>query len=116
MEKEYVKFKLPTINEVEFEIEVLEEDIPVNGNVTAIDDETDFKNEQVVISEIEKGNVWVWCTVKVTASYKQHEGSDYLGCCSYKDQSDFVNNSGYYEDMKKIAYNELIIELKSLND
>jgi len=36
-----------------------------------------------------------------------------LGACSYKDEEDF-KKGGYYEDMKKQAYNDLINQIKAL--
>jgi len=52
---------------------------------------------------------WNWCTAKVTAKVPGLEacGVKYLGCCCYKDKQDFVENSGYYEDMVMEAIAEL---------
>jgi len=52
---------------------------------------------------------WNWCTVKVTAKVPMLEalGVQYLGCCSYKDKKDFIENSGYYEDMVMEAIAQL---------
>ena len=72
--------------------------------------------EDKVINEYENGNYWAWCTVRVTAEYKGIKGTDYLGCCSFASEEDFKEEGGYYEDMKQVAYDELISNLTSLND
>ena len=112
-----VSFTLPTIERVNFKIEVLPEYLPIRGNVMASgDDEADTEEENRIIEELENGNSWAWCCIKVTASYKGLEGTDYLGGCSYADENDFINNSGYYEGMKERAFDELTNELQTLND
>lgn len=110
-----IRFKLPTIDQCEFTIECLPEDMRIEGNCSAIDDETDKANEQMIYEQLENGNQWAWCCIKVTAYYKRFSGDDYLGGCSYKGISDFKND-GYYEDMKQSAYNDLISQLTNLKD
>lgn len=111
-----ITFKLPTIKEVNFKVEALEEDIQVRVNTIASgDEEEDKKVEDRIIRRLNNGNQWAWCTAKVTATYKGKEGTAYLGCCSYKDKDDFMTD-GYYKDMKEEAYQELISELESLQD
>lgn len=56
---------------------------------------------------------WIWCCVKVSAC---HDGlgliaSDFLGGCSYKNESDF-KACGYYEDMQQTALDELLVEIR----
>ncbi len=111
-----IRFKLPKINQVEFTIECLPEDAQVKGNCSAIDDETDRETEQYIYNELNNGNEWAWCTVKVGCSYKGQEGTAYLGQCSYKDRKDFKDNSGYYEDMKQESFDDLINSLNRLRD
>jgi len=114
--EEYVKFKLPDIEQVEIKIDCLEEHVPVKGNAICSDDaEFDKKVEDEIIAELEY-NQWAWCCIRVTARYKGQEGRDYLGCCSYKDEKDFVETSGYYEQMRQEAYDNLIDNLRGLND
>ncbi len=110
-----VKFKLPKISQVEFTLECQPEDMQIKGNASAIDEDTDNEVEQYIIDELNSGNEWAWCCVKVTASYKGREGTDYLGGCSYKSEEDFKKD-GYWEDMKKQAFDDLISSLQSLND
>lgn len=110
-----ITITLPTIDEVEFSIECEDEDIPVRGNaISSGDDKHDRECEDEIIADYESGNYWAWCCVHVTAKWKSLEGDDYLGCCSYKSEEDFIRTSGYYDDMKQAAYNELIEKLTSL--
>lgn len=111
-----IKFKLPPIEQVEFSIECMPEDMQIEGNASAIDPETDKEIADSIYEQLENGNEWAWCTVKVVASYKEHEGVDYLGGCSYKSEADFKEVGGYYEDMKQAAFADLLTQLKSLAD
>ena len=89
--------------EAEIHVLCLEEHAPIRGNASAIDEETDKKNEESIIMELESGNEWAWCTIAVYAEYEGIKGlKDYLGCCSYKSKEDFLKD-GYYEDMKDQA-------------
>jgi hypothetical protein len=110
-----IRFKLPKITQVEFTIECMPEDLQVKGNCSAIDDETDRETEQYIYDELNSGNEWAWCCVKVTAHYKGQEGTAYLGGCSYKSMTDFKKD-GYYEDMKQSAFDDLILSLERLRD
>lgn len=95
-------------DEVEFKLEVeQEDDIPVRGNVLASgDDKQDKEAEDEIIARLESGDVWAWACVTVTAKWKNFEGFDTLGCCSYTDEADFKEGD-YYQDMKVSALKEL---------
>lgn len=80
-------------------IDCLPEETPIRGNASAIDDETDRKNEELIVSQLKDGNPWAWCVVKVTGLWHGIEESEYLGCCSFNSEKDFVE-SGHYQDMK----------------
>jgi hypothetical protein len=97
-----------TEQEAQFSIECLEECVQVRGNAIASgDDRLDTNTENLILEELDSGNQWAWCTVRVVAEWNGLEGDDYLGCCSYKDEKDFIERSGYYEDMKAQALAEL---------
>jgi hypothetical protein len=97
-----------TEKEAVITIECLEECARVRGNAIASgDDQIDRNTEDLLLEELDSGNQWAWCTVRVVATWNELEGDDYLGCCSYKDEQDFINNSGYFEDMKARALQEL---------
>jgi hypothetical protein len=98
--------KLLNLDLFEFEIECLPEDLPVRGNASFIDEETDRAIEDRIIADLERGNEWAWCTVKVTARLigcEWLEGESSLGCCSYASEEDFIKNSGCLDDLKREA-------------
>jgi hypothetical protein len=93
--------------DVEFEIECVPEDLPIQGNASAIDDETDAQLERDLREQLERGNEWAWCLVRVTARWAEYEGYDYLGGCSYASKEQFMHPKGYYPDMKARALADL---------
>lgn len=91
-------------NEVAFRIECLPEDVPVEGNALASgDDEADREQEAWILEQLDNGNDWAWCTVRVVASWHDWEGDSYLSCCSYRSEADFCQEGGYLDDMKSEA-------------
>lgn len=117
IKQQTVSFNLPEIDQVTISVKCLEEHSPIRGNVIISDSPTlDKQVEDQIIADYEGGNDWAWCTVQVTAEWKGITGTDYLGQCSYNSEEDYKKNSGYYEDMKFTAYNELITNLKALGD
>lgn len=106
-----------TKQDVEFTIEVEEEYSPVRGNlIDSGDSEYDIQVENEILDRLNSGDVWAWCSVKVTAYWNGLEGADYLGGCSYDLESDFIKNSGYYDDMCNVALAELNKQVESLNN
>jgi hypothetical protein len=75
------------------------ETMPLEGNASCIDEETDAANNEWIRSEIESGNDWAWCHVRVTATLGAFSGSDSIGGCSCRSEDDFRNTSGYFADM-----------------
>lgn len=61
------------------------------------------------VAEVRRNSkgLWGWCSVKLTVTFKEGRkklvGTAYLGQCSYKDEADFIANSGYFMDMVKEA-------------
>lgn len=89
-----------TADDIEITILCHPEHVPVKGNALASgDNEFDAKCERKIIRDLENGNEWAWCTAEVRGEFNGLSASDYLGCCSYRNEKDFVKNSGYYEDM-----------------
>jgi hypothetical protein len=80
-------------------LECLPEDIPVKGNCSAIDPKTDRAEERRIMSELDNGNQWAWCCVKVSGEYRGLTADTYLGCCSFEDEAAFTAPGGYYDDM-----------------
>lgn len=88
-----------------------DEDIPYVGNCSAIDPETDRKQEQWIRDQLASGNEWAWCSTHVRATYRGFVGDDYLGGCSYLSEEDFVKTSMYYGDMVRTACGEIADQL-----
>lgn len=84
------------------------------GQFDSGDPELDRETEQTIFDAINSGDVWGWCTVEVKLTYKHITASDYLGCCSYKNEQDFITDSGYYEDMVQTCLAELNQQLVEL--
>lgn len=106
------KIRKLTIADVTFTVECLGEDISVRGNAMASGDpEFDREVEAKIIAQLDGGNPWAWCTVRVTAVYKSFRGTDYLGACSYKSEEDFREAGGYFDDMCQAALADLNNEI-----
>ena len=109
----------PTLKEVkeaiQFTVECEPEPLPIDGNCMASgDDDYDREVGNKIRSELENGNEWAWCCIKVTAEYRGITGSDYLGGCSYASEEDFTSSCGYYEDMKTEATDRLLDTLRDV--
>jgi hypothetical protein len=108
-----------TPDDVKFTIELLEEHCPVDGSMRSGCKEyekAERMQEVRMKGRLNKGDLWAWCTVKVTATFRGVEGEDYLGCCNYKDEDDFKAPGGYWEDMKASAFAELKERLQDIVD
>ncbi|KKN65618.1 hypothetical protein LCGC14_0479340 [marine sediment metagenome] len=101
-----------------FTIEPETEHTPLKGNVLASgDDETDEAAEKEVQKQLETGNEWAWCCVKVTAVWHSTSGTEYsgtacLGCCSYESEKDFRGD--YYTELQKEALADLNTKLATI--
>ena len=101
---------------VRYSISLLPEYEDIRGHMATGDDEFDRECENRIITDLESGNDWAWCVVKVTAQYngiRGVTGTDYLGCCSYADEKDF-RECGYYADMCDNACRELYEKLADI--
>ena len=94
-----------TADEVEFDIELLPEDASIEGNACAHDgcEECHAWSRD----QLDRGNEWAWCTVRVVAKWEGYEGDDYLSCCSYESEKAFKTPGGYFDDMKAEALKDL---------
>jgi hypothetical protein len=103
---------------VEYEMTVLPEDSPVRGNAMFSGDaDYDREVEESIIEDLDAGNEWAWCAVKMVARYPgvdNIEGTDYLGQCSYNDEEQFKQPGGYYDDMKAEARADLYNQIESI--
>ena len=109
--------KLTNYDNIKYTIECLPEVIPIKGNAMASGDpEEDRRTEDWIQTELDSGNEYAWCVMKVTAEFKGYRGVDYLGCCSYTSRFDFMQ-SDYLNDMKDQALQDLNNTLaKIVND
>lgn len=121
-----IKLRKLSAEEVVFSIRVEDEVyenpakhfVPEAGNE---DDEIRTK-EMVdsILKRVHHGDPWAWFTAIVEAKWITESGvevfigSTSLGCCSYENEKDFKENSGYYEDMCKEALNDLNQRIESL--
>lgn len=95
--------------DIEYEYEIHEESpCEIKGNVLASGNkQEDEKAEQWVIDQLESGNQWAWCTMRVVARWRDRvEAETYLGMCSFKNEEDFVKSE--YKQMKIEAKDELL--------
>jgi hypothetical protein len=91
--------------EVEFTLEIEDDDSEFNFESDEPEKDEELRKE--LRSRLHNGDLWAWCTVKVTAKWKDWKGVDYLGGCSYKDEADFRQDDGYFGDMKERALEDL---------
>ena len=96
---------LPKFENVTFTIECHCEETRVEDHF-----ELDKMHCEGIYNRLENGDIWAWCTVEVIAEFEGCKGSDFLGCCSYHDETDF-KTGGYWEDMKGEAFRELVINI-----
>ncbi len=89
----------------EVTLEALPEDEAPEGHFASGDDEWDRKTCAAIREQAEYSE-WAWFTAKVTVRLLGFEGTDYLGCCSCKDEENF-RSDGYFEDMQAEALRDL---------
>jgi hypothetical protein len=101
-----------TEKDVTFSVSVEQDDIPVRGNAVASgDDRFDKECEDEILNRLRRNDVWAWARVTVTATWNRYTGHAGLGACSYKDEAEFREPGGYYDDMKQEALDALNAEL-----
>jgi hypothetical protein len=84
------------------------EDTSVRGNAMASGDHAfDKQMEDEIIARLDNGDTWAWAFMTVEASIGEFRGVDSLGCCSYRDTAEFIQDGGYYADMKSQSFGEL---------
>ncbi len=93
--------------DIEWTVEALPEDALIQGNASAIDPETDRETEQWITEQLESGNEWAWCTVKVTGRFRGLSAHAYLGCCSYESREAITMPEGYYPDLQAEILEEI---------
>jgi len=71
------------------------------------------ENIPYIKNQLAKGNRWAWCMVSVSITIGGQTATDYLGACSYRNQSEF-KSGGYYSDMLLTCLEELYSDAKSV--
>lgn len=87
---------------------------PVHGNFASGDDAADKALEDSIIARADDGDVWAWCFVRVTATYRGVSVFDSLGGCSYDDEKNF-RADGYYADMVSEVLKQLNAQLEAID-
>ena len=105
-----IMFNVPTIDQITFNL-YCEDDFD-NPPSVSIDNEDVV---QGILDDYARGNEWAWCKVRVEAVWKNFTGNDHLGGCNYESEQDF-KASGYYENMKECAYENLVQQFEELNE
>ena len=84
------------------------EDMSIRGNCMASgDDKVDEDCALEIERQLNAGNEWAWCQVKVEARWNGLRGVDYLGGCSYASKADFMRPGDYYDDMLAQAIDQI---------
>lgn len=99
------------IADVTYTIEISPEDMPIEGNASAIDEATDREVAEWIRAQLRAGNEWAWCVVRVVATVEVEgetfTGDSYLSGCSYKNEEDFKAGGGYFNDLQVDALEDL---------
>ena len=103
---------------VVYTLSISPEDMPVRGNaMVSGDDDADRETEDMIIEQLENDNQWAWCVVTVTARHPDIaglSGADHLGGCSYRNEAEFTQPGGYYDDMCAEALDDLLKQIDTI--
>lgn len=95
-------------NGCQVDITIEGDSTPVRGNaIESGDAARDREVEDEIIARLRDGDTWAWCAVKVTVTAGGVEASDYLGACSYADETDF-RACGNFADMIDACVAEIL--------
>ena len=102
------------VDDVEVKIFAEDEDIPIRGSFDSGDPKLDEETAKEIEARLNRGDIWAWCNVRVQVSYGSCfvATSSHLGACSYKNEKDFVKNSGYYDSLVEEALDDLNVEVQ----
>lgn len=71
---------------------------------------------EIVRENMRKSPDWGWCQVEVRCVVRvgnnSYQGTDHLSGCSYTSEAEFTQPGGYFEDMKKEAFEDLLSMLR----
>lgn len=101
-----MKLRKLQVQDVQFTLSIDQDETSVRGSFESDDPAADRALEDEILARLRDGDMWAFAQVKVTAHWREWEGSDFLGGCSYKDEEDFRQDQ-YYADMKERAVDAL---------
>ena len=90
---------------IRIDLHIAPEDIPVRGNASAWGEPEDSEHATAIENRLADGDLWAWCTVRVTCADGGVKGTAWLGAATYEDTADFIQY-GYLQDMVREAYDE----------
>lgn len=102
-----------TLADVTITLTAEPDDLPVRGNAQASgDDALDREAEDEILARLDRGEAWAWASVRVRATWTapsgtEYHGDAYLGGCSYRDEAEFREDGGYYDQMAAEALDDL---------
>ena len=94
------------------DLSISPDDVSPEGQFASGDDEADRAMVKDIYRQIDQGNTWAWCNVRVRATFAGFMGEDYLGCCSYRDVGEFIRPGDYYTDMVAQAVADLMATIE----
>ena len=92
---------------VRIDLHIAPEDVPVRGNASAWGEPEDSEHATAIENRLAEGDLWAWCTVRVTCRNGDKKGAAWLGAANYENTEDFVKY-GYLQDMVTEAYHEYL--------
>jgi hypothetical protein len=100
-----------TADEVEFEVTIEPEDIPVRGNASGWGEPEDTEYANEIIKRLDRGDLEAWCVVIVKATWSGYVGYDSLGACSFVHSGALLQNeidaTAHDHEMKDRALDDL---------
>lgn len=99
--------------DVDWTIECLPEIDGPEGHFATGDDDYDRAIVADINEQLDNGNEWAWCVVKLTGAIDGLVASAYLGGCSYGSREAFETDA-YYKDMQHEVCEELLTQLTAI--
>jgi len=109
-------FRPLTKPEVEILLTIEEEDTGPAGCFSCGDDKQDEELVNEIQFKLARGNLWAWCQVRIEVTWGGFNECQYLGCCSYENEEDFKQHSGYYDQLVDEVIDNLNQNIKKVFD
>lgn len=98
--------KLIPMDEVDWEIHCEPTDDGPEGHFASGDDAEDEADCATIRQQLEGGNEWAWCCVRLVGRFRELVCWDCLGSCSYESEAAF-KAAAYYDDMRSEVLRQL---------